>query len=236
VAFGEVLGLVVRRHGALWLTWRPWVALVFAVAPLGVLLSFTVTRWAEISAVYAWLYVNNWTWAFVTVPGARRDLLYYATSFCLDYLTLMGWSWTTGFVVGSLSGRAVRVSGMLWCVVLIGAFVATPPHRQGANAAVFALIVYDKVLPVLLLMVLVAWPAVSGMYTSVRTATLSPLQATLLAMAIATLTARRIDRLPFHQDGQLWWVPLVVMWPVTFMLVTAHWRRWRRDGTPHHSF
>ena len=66
----DVLGLVVRRRAALWMDWRPWLALVGVVIPLGLLLSHVSRWWADGFAIYAWLYVNNWTWAFLDSPGA----------------------------------------------------------------------------------------------------------------------------------------------------------------------
>jgi hypothetical protein len=70
-ALCDLMGLVVRRQTALWADWRPWLALVGLVAPLGLLLSVVARQWAEGSATYAWLYVNNWTWAYLGSPGAR---------------------------------------------------------------------------------------------------------------------------------------------------------------------
>ncbi len=43
-ALRNVLGLVLRRQAALWKDWRPWLALVGLVAPLGVLLSLVARR------------------------------------------------------------------------------------------------------------------------------------------------------------------------------------------------
>lgn len=43
-ALRDVVGLVVRRQAALWMDWRPWLALVGVVVPLGLLLSH-VSRW-----------------------------------------------------------------------------------------------------------------------------------------------------------------------------------------------
>jgi len=65
----EVLGLVVRRQAALWTEWGPWLALVGVAIPLGVLLGQLSWSWADGSAIYTFLYVNNWTWAYVESPG-----------------------------------------------------------------------------------------------------------------------------------------------------------------------
>ena len=85
----EVLGLVVRRQAALWTEWGPWLALVGVVIPLGVLLGQRSWSWADDSAIYTFLYVNNWTWAYLESPGARRDLLDISTRVCLNDLALI---------------------------------------------------------------------------------------------------------------------------------------------------
>jgi hypothetical protein len=54
----------------------------------------------------------------------------------------------------------------------------------------------------------------------------------LLAVALAVMTARVVDRVRFVRLWQLWWLALVVLWPVTFMMVTAHWRS---DVIPDHT-
>jgi len=45
----EVLGLVARRQAALWADWRPWLALVGVVLPIGVLLSHASRSWCRLA-------------------------------------------------------------------------------------------------------------------------------------------------------------------------------------------
>ncbi len=59
-ALRGVLGLVARRKAALWKRWRPWLVLAGLVIPLGLLLGLVARRTADGSAVYIWLYANNW--------------------------------------------------------------------------------------------------------------------------------------------------------------------------------
>jgi len=61
-ALREVVGLLVRRQLRLWTDWRPWLALAGLVIPLGMLLSLISRQWANTNSIYAWLYVDNWTW------------------------------------------------------------------------------------------------------------------------------------------------------------------------------
>jgi hypothetical protein len=235
-ALRDLLGLVVRRQAALWNDWRPWLALVGLVGPLGVLLSQLCKLSVETSAIYAWLYVNNWTWTFLASPGARSDLAHYSAGFFLDYVTLMCWSWTCGFVVGSLSRRAVGVNGAVFSLVVFGELLAVPQHHNGANDVVFSLTFYSVVFPVILRSVLVLFPALWGMHQGLRRVTLPLLQTIAGSVAVATLTARATGSL--HVSGIWGWWPLVrtssqlpvlslvLMWPAGYIVATASWRRW----------
>jgi len=223
-ALREVLGLVVRRQAALWLDWRPWLALVGVVVPLGMLLGLVSRNWADGSAIYAWLYVNNWTWGFVEIPGARRDLADTIVRFTLNSLTLIGWSWTSGFVLGSLSRRTTWANGSLFCLAAFGGTlaIATVGSQNPFNAAVFSLTFYSTVWPIILLTVLVALPALAGMRQTFRLPTLPLLQTFLWAVLIAILTARAK-----RGSGPLGLLSLLIMWPVGYMIATAGWQRWR---------
>src|SRR6185312_177354 len=64
----EVLGLVLRRRAACLLRWRPWLTLAGLTIPLSGLVSLASRRTADHTAIYLWLYVNNWTWTLVHNP------------------------------------------------------------------------------------------------------------------------------------------------------------------------
>jgi hypothetical protein len=101
-AVSDLVGLIARRQAALWLEWRPWLALVGGVVPLGWLLSRVAHGWAAHGAIYSWLYFNNWTWGFLSIPGARRDLLQTVADFLGNSFVLAGWSWSAGAAIASL--------------------------------------------------------------------------------------------------------------------------------------
>ena len=67
-ALRGVLGLVVRRQVALWKHWRPWLALIGLVVPLGMLLTLTSRATANGSAIYVWRYANKG----LVLPWKRR--------------------------------------------------------------------------------------------------------------------------------------------------------------------
>jgi len=167
-ALCELLGLIARRQIQAWTEWRSWAALVGLVIPFGMVLSIVARDWT--GAVYAWLYVNNWTWAYLDSSGARLDLARLIGRVSLGYLTLIVWSWTSGFVLGSLSRRAIWVNGPLVCVVVFAGTLGstTALLLNPGNAAVFSLTFYRVALPMIVRTVLVALPALWGMRSGHR--------------------------------------------------------------------
>src|SRR5579864_2754723 len=121
-------------------------------------------------AIYAWLYVNNWTWAYLDSPGARLDLVRMVGNVSLGYLTLIVWSWTSGFVLGSVSRRAIWINGPLFLLVLFGGTrgSTTAGLLNPGNAAVFSLTFYRVALPMIVKTVLIVLPAVWGMRSGHR--------------------------------------------------------------------
>jgi hypothetical protein len=214
----DVLGLVLRRQAAAWKDGGPWLALVVLVVPLGLLLGLVSRGLATSNAIYTWFYFNNWTWAYVDNAGLRLDLARHSVGFVVECITLISWSWTAGFVLGSLSRRATWANGALFCVLLFAdplGNITTFLSRQ--NSAVFALTVYRVGFPLILRTVLVVIPAVWGMYHGVRQTTL-PLRRTIpWALAIIAMTVW------LARTGLL-----LMVWPVVYMVATASWYGLRR--------
>jgi hypothetical protein len=250
----EITGLVVRRHAALWLNWRPWLALLGLAVPLSLVLSFFIRGVTESSAIYLWLFSTWWTPSFLTIPGARVELAANVGLHLLAFVTLMAWAWTCGFVLSSLSRRTLWVNGSIFCLVLFAEFLIVPQYRHG-NGAIFSLAFFRVVFPLLLRTLLVAVPAVWGMQVGFRRATLPLWQAIVWGIAIAALTIRAADSLqgsvmaeivntvvvgPYTMEQgrtmlawQTWlehtWplplLPLIVVWPAAYMVATAGWHR-----------
>jgi hypothetical protein len=175
-----VLGLVLRRQAALWAGWRPWLALVGLIIPLGMLLSIVSMSTANGSAVYVWLYANNWDLALMRNPGFWRLLAETAAMVSVWYLTLACCSWTSGLLLGSVSRGMFQTSGMLLCLMLLfGELVGAPryfafcqdylqrtfrlPPLPDYNAAVFDLTFYRVMFPLVVQAFLVALPALWGL-------------------------------------------------------------------------
>jgi hypothetical protein len=180
-----LVGLVVRRQAALWTDWRPWLVLVALVAPFGMLLSLVSRNMAGGTALPIWMYLDNWTWIYVTSPGARIDLARYGGEILFQYAMLFCWSWTCGLLLRSLSHKTISLNGALFCLVLLfgerfrvprslGHWLLLP--ARGGNHAVFASTFYRVVFPAILLAVLVVIPSLWGMRHGIRLTKLPALQ------------------------------------------------------------
>jgi hypothetical protein len=212
-ALSGVLGLVVRRQLALWMAWRPWLTLTILVIPLGLFLSVLSRSTSDESAVYAWMYANNWDWGLVTNPG-----FWYVLRECVmllfgGWLTLACWSWTAGFVLGRFSRGIACLNGVLLLLVLaVGEAVGAPayiayflsyvhrhfqvPSLPDPNAPVFALAFYSAIFPVIIQGMLVAGPAIYGMRAGMRMTELRPASRVFFLTAAFFAIGTMITRTP----------------------------------------
>jgi hypothetical protein len=246
-ALRDVLGLVVRRQAALWKDWRPWLAVVGLVIPLGMLLSIVSRDTAGVNATYIWLYANNWDWALLKDVGFWYVFAGSVTLVFVTCLTLVCWSWTAGFVLGSISRRIVPVCGVLFCLMLVGGLLGVPrylaywlPYDPSPDThKPVALALYRLMLPLIVQAVLVAVPSLWGMRQAAEAGRFSPLlRSVLWTAAIGTLTMLLIQEPGFIFFLKAYWLPRIwqgwhirliqpiVYWPVAYMVVNAIWRRW----------
>ena len=70
------------------------------------------------------MYANNWEWGDVRNAGFLHEFAHCVALILLSYLTLVCWSWTSGFVLGSVSRGTVRVNGVLFCLMLLFEYLA----------------------------------------------------------------------------------------------------------------
>jgi len=103
-ALGNVLGLLLRRQAAVWKNWRPWLAAFGLALPGSFLLmgfSLSVSRaYQQMIGPAVW-HATGFTWG----PGF--------TLLLCNAALLIGWGWSGGFVVGSISRRTLWVSAVL---------------------------------------------------------------------------------------------------------------------------
>jgi hypothetical protein len=235
-AITDITGLVLRRQAALWWAWHPWVAVFTIVAPVGLALSALSAYWAGGTSIYAWLYLDNWTWGHLHSPGERRELAFVAVGLGLNALTIAVWAWTGGQALQVISPATRWLSVPLLCLVtFVGTGDLTLHAAAAANPAVFASTFDRVVAPCLYRTLLVVLPAWSG----ARQAQTAWSGHGLLVVAVvcALLTMRAFDRLavaslampvlfpvrasaawPYHMAGG------ALLGPTLCLVLAAAWR------------
>jgi hypothetical protein len=202
-----ILGLVLRHEVDVWKIWRPWIAAFGLAVPCSFLLMGT-------SLSVSWALKD----VFASSQGLmeRQSGLPWVSVFS-QVVLLAAWSWTAGFVVGSLSRRTLWVSTV--CCLLPCAVCLTRFEVESLSA--FCLLLF---LPPAL------WGAVEGL----RIGRIRRSRAILLAVAVAMLT---IPTLRAH--GEPWWNPprwlidLTLTWP-TWYLVAISTRHRKKSDAGHH--
>ena len=113
-AIWDVLDLIVRRQVGLWAGWQPWLALVGIACLAGLPLSriafrLNVDLGQQLMAYY------TYGVHFGTLLTPQQDM---AWLLCLA-VALLVWSWTCGFVLGSLSGRAAWLTWSVFYLMVL---------------------------------------------------------------------------------------------------------------------
>jgi hypothetical protein len=239
-AITELFGLVMRRQLSAWTDWRPWIAAVAGLF-LGVLLSLVSRYWAQGTAIYAWLYVDNWTVEYLRSPGARTDLFRTVTAFGLECLALTIWTSTIGSAMRVLSSRTSFITVLI--VITAVCFGTSGSETVGrlnpGNAIVFAQPFYGDVLPVAFRLLFVVAPLLWSVWRRSLSWTGSVWRAGLVLLGAVVLTAL-VGRGPaaattfgwwslstdrpmlnatwwFRRTWQLWVFPLVMVSPAAYV-------------------
>jgi hypothetical protein len=245
-AFLEVLGLVARRQAALWADWRPWVAVIAIVVPIGLLLSHATRWWADAYAIDIQIYTQLWDISYFKYPGWSRELALVFWSGTLSAAALAGWSWASGYVLASLSRRTVWMAVALFALILFLGTLGTATIAR-ANAGAFAGHFFGVVFPRLIRFFLVLLPALWGIHCSRR----ASVSRVMLATGAVTLIVLTLLAAPFLESSMmlgrgvylsgavlgpdkavgtaddlrpLWPISLVMVWPAVAILLST-WRR-----------
>lgn len=201
-----VLGLALRRQVVLWKHWRPWLASFGLALPCSLLLmGFSLS----ISQAYQRL-INATVFHGTSItlgPGVALLLS--------NLILLLAWSWTGGFVMGSLSRRTIRVSiflSFLPCVFCLARFRVESLSR--------------------FCMLLFILPAAWGLYRGLRIAQIRLRSAVLLALTITVLT------IPTWSHKGSWIPNWALSWPAWYLVATAvatsaskERNRWRTNSS-----
>lgn len=232
-ALRNMLGLVVRRQAALWKDWRPWLALVGLVAPVGYLLSLTSFRLGAglgMQIRTMWKIGERYRTGMTT--GEEIAVL------ACGCVALVLWAWTSGFVLGSLARRTVWVHGALFCLAWLGEWARVAWlvfWRWFELGRSFPIVFF---VPILVQAFLFLLPSIWGMRRGLRIGTLSVRQTIPLAVSVATITVLKIWTGTWHQAALVRWsqgaIPpqtidwqtvllpyVVVCWPIVYIVATA---------------
>jgi outer membrane protein assembly factor BamB len=205
-ALCDVIGLVARRESILWKDWRPWLALFGQVGPLGVLLGQGSIRLSIVLSMYC------------------NYRLGISAGMVCGALVLIPWSWTVGFVLGSLSRRAIWVNGALFYLIWLYGLLWGPKPPYGEYDVLEGNF-YRIVLPLTVQAFVFLLPSIWGVHQGLRLGTLRVRQTIVVTIAFATMTA-----LAIWTGG--WWNRrlfslAMVSWPVGYMIAMASARRWK---------
>jgi len=186
----DVAGLVFLRHVALWKSWRPWLAGFGAAFPGSLLL-----MGVSVSVSWKWqglmgLKVTDGTSA-IPVAGLLAPLLCQAS-------LLIAWSWTGGFVVGSVSRRTLWFSAAMCSLPCLFCLMRFREHSLSRLCLLLFLV-----------------PAVAGVRHGLRLVRIRFRTALVMALAVTILMLG-------------WWnmrgLPLVswaLIWPAWYIVATA---------------
>jgi hypothetical protein len=187
--FLDVLGLVARRQAVLWSSWRPWLA-AFGVALPSTMLLMGVSF--SISCTYRRL-AGPLVCAACS-PTAQEDMLLLLC----QGLLLLSWSWTVGFVVGTLSRRT------LWASVLVPLI-----------PCVRCLTLFNEASLSRLCLLLFLPPAILGVYRGLHGMRIHPRSAAALA---AIVTALMVSA---WSGSALWTFNWLLILPAWYIVIAA---------------
>jgi hypothetical protein len=185
----DIFGLIVRRQFEVWKTWRPWLASFGLALPASFLLmgySLSVSRALQQVISPAVASTTGFT------PGPGFSLL------LCNVLLLLCWSWSGGFVVGSLSRRTLWVSAILTfapCIFCVERFRVERLSR--------------------LCLLLFLPPAIWGVSRGLAIAQLKRRSAFVLALVVTVLT------IPTWASAGPWIPNWALSWPAWYLVATA---------------
>jgi hypothetical protein len=254
-----VLALVLRRRAVVLRDWRLWLVFATVLIPLSFSLCMLSQDVAHESAVYTWMYANNWDWGLVKNFGFWYVFGDVVSRVFANSLTLACWSWSTGFVLGSLRSKIMRVSQVLLLLLLVISQSISAPQRftlllmklygppdlpalPDPNGPVTAMTFYHLLFPWLVLAIVVVLPAMLGVRHGKQVFILTPAFriALLIAAVMVILTMMPQVRgfgLLLGASGRQWlWhhkdamqMLSLITYWPTFYLAVVGFKRYRRQ-------
>ena len=233
-ATGDVLGLIARRQIGLWTEWQPWLALLGVACVAGPPMSriafrFDVDLRQQLTAYY------TYGVHFGTLLTPQQDM---AWLLCLG-IALLLWSWTCGFVLGSLSGRAVWLTGSLFYLMVLDSTLVR--FILSGNVILRGLqplrLLMAATLPLNPATFLFSLSALWGAFMGVRRRVLPVRAAHVMASAITIFTILVMWMSGWYETAHEVWssgawhgvswttrlLPFVVVsWPVAYLVATSN--------------
>jgi len=183
-----------------------WVLFATVLVPLSFSLCQFSQDVAHESAVYTWMYANNWDWELVKYPGFWYVFGDAARRLGLSLVTIASWSWSVGFVLGAVRGKILQTSRTWLFLLLALCQLGNVPQRftlflmgrygppdlpplPDPNAPVTAITFYNLIFPWIVLAVIVVLPMILGITDGERGSNMTLKSRLALVMAVfATLT------------------------------------------------
>jgi hypothetical protein len=126
-ALMDLLDLVIRRNLDRLLDLRRCMILVLVVFPIGLALSVVAVRVADETAIYLWLYAENWSAGLIHLPAYWRGMADLLPSVLTQFLVLSSLSFGAGIMVGIASPRVPRFGAAVpICLLLLSGFERVP--------------------------------------------------------------------------------------------------------------
>jgi hypothetical protein len=220
-ALCDVMDLVIRRQVASLREVRPWLPLTLLAIPLGVLLSVISREAADRSAIYLWLYTDNWNLDLARTPGYWRALVECLPNLFLSGSALVCSSLAAGLLIGTVvrRGRWLSTVGLITVLLCAGAlgvpqelrFILTLGRARDyfGNAIVFTNTFYREVYPQILMLFLCVLPFVYGTNKGIQVRKLSRTGQFLMSIAFVASVETLVS-----QSSSWWFLHLWDKWPV----------------------
>ena len=194
-SFYEVLGLFFRRQLAHWKDWRPWLAVVGVSWPGSLtLMGLSVS-------------ISLGSLQLIRVGGARIDNIYSARSaeLAARILLLVGWAWTGGFVIGSISRKTLWAS----CIAMGLPCLFCLTRFNIDSLSKFSLLLF---LP----------PVIWGIIQGLRGVYIRSHYALMLAgFIILPLIFARGVQVQVGSHLRTWLLDAILSWPLVYVVATA---------------
>lgn len=238
-AIRDLLGLIFRRQTGLWMAWRPWVGLFGISGLVGVTLSRIVFRFNADLGLQLAVY-SRYGVRYESGLTAQEDI---AAALSLA-VALLVWSWTCGFVLGSLSGRAAWLTWLVFYFAVLDSAWARIVLSGKTIPSVVPMPQFfiSATVPFLILFCL---PALYGALLGARRRIMLLRNAYLLAsanvilMILVTWIGNWSQRAHEVWSGGMWPGPtvpmhmrllpfVIVSWPAAYLLATAYRQHTKR--------